>query len=305
VALSADGNTAIVGGGGAGAAWVFTRSGGVWTQQGSDLVGGSSVALSADGNTAIVGVAVYTRSGAVWTQQAGNLVAGSSVALSADGNTAIVGVANNSGAGGAWVYARSGGVWTQQGNGLVGTDAVGYSVQQGTSVALSADGGTAILGGPRDDVAGAAWVFTRSGGVWTQQGNKLVGTGGSYIALQGYSVALSADGNTAIVGGPEDGTSVGAAWVFTRSSGVWTQQGSKLVGTGANGALQGWSVALSGDGNTAIVGDNDVGGAGRRGCSRDQAALGPSRAANWLVLVRCRMQNRAGRWRCRLTLARP
>jgi hypothetical protein len=33
-----------------------------------------------------------------------------------------------------------------------------------------------------------------------------------------------------------------------------TQQGTKLVGTGAVGAAEGISVALSGDGNTAIVG---------------------------------------------------
>jgi len=66
-----------------------------------------------------------------------------------------------------------------------------------------------------------------------QQGHKLVGSG---VAVgpseQGNSVAVSADGNTAIVGGPYDGvgnSSVGAAWVFTRSNGVWTQQGSKLV----------------------------------------------------------------------------
>jgi hypothetical protein len=48
------------------------------------------------------------------------------------------------------------------------------------------------------------------------------------------SVALSADGNTAVVGGPYDNRSIGAAWVFTRSGAVWTQQGSKLVGTGVN-----------------------------------------------------------------------
>ena len=71
---------------------------------------------------------------------------------------------------------------------------------------------------------------------FTQQGPKLVGTGAVGTAEQGYSVALSADGNTAIVGGPDDNSDTGAAWVYTRSGGVWTQQGSKLVGTGAVGA---------------------------------------------------------------------
>jgi hypothetical protein len=291
VALSADGNTAIVGGpadgnSSSGAAWVFTQSGDVWTQQGTKLVGtgavgsfaqqGWSVALSADGNTAILGgfgdnsdvgaAWIFTRSGGVWTQQGNKLVGtgsvgtaqqGKSVALSADGNTAIVGGSNDSARTGAvWVFTRSGGVWTQQGNKLVGTGAVGGIIFQGLSVALSADGNTAIVGGYADNSsAGATWVFTRSGGVWTQQGNKLVGTGAVGSARQGVSVAMSADGNTAIVGGPADGNpSSGAAWVFTRSGGVWTQQGTKLVGTGAVGSLQGYSVALSADGNTAIVG---------------------------------------------------
>ena len=90
---------------------------------------------------------------------------------------------------------------------------------------------------------------------FTQQGPKLVGTDAAVNAQQGFSVALSADGNTAIVGGYADNSSAGAAWVFTRSGAVWTQQGSKLVGTGAVGhAWQGYSVAMSADGNTAIVG---------------------------------------------------
>ena len=69
----------------------------------------------------------------------------------------------------------------------------------------------------------------------SQLPSKLVGTGAVGTAEQGWSVALSADGNTAIVGGIVDNRLTGAAWVFTRSGGVWTQQGSKLVGTGAVG----------------------------------------------------------------------
>lgn len=57
-------------------------------------------------------------------------------------------------------------------------------------------------------------------------------------ASQGYSVALSADGNTAIVGGNDDNSQLGAAWVFTRTGGVWAQQGPKLVGTGAVGPAE-------------------------------------------------------------------
>jgi hypothetical protein len=282
VALSADGNTSILGapGSGTGAAWVFTRSGGVWTQQAMlSGIEADSVALSADGNTAIMGspfageqggslyigaASVFVRSGGVWTQQAAELVGndafdasqGSSVALSADGNTAIVGgPADNGNIGAAWVFTRSGGAWTQQGSKLVGNDYAGESTQ-GTSVALSADGNTAAVGAPGDNnFVGAVLVYTRSGGVWTQQGPKLVGNGYVGDVKQGYSVALSADGNTVMVGGPGDSTLAGAAWVFTRSGGVWSQQGSKLVGNGAVSAADlGWSVALSGDGNTALVG---------------------------------------------------
>jgi hypothetical protein len=99
-------------------------------------------------------------------------------------------------------------------------------------------------------------VFSRSAGVWSQQA-AIVGT---FPGDQGWSVSLSGDGNTAIVGGSDDATGV---WVYTRSGGVWNQQ-AKLVGTGAVGnAGQGDSVSLSGDGNTAIVGGpGDNGGVG-------------------------------------------
>jgi hypothetical protein len=54
---------------------------------------------------------------------------------------------------------------------------------------------------------------------------------------------------------PADSGGVGAAWVWVRTNGVWSQQGPKLVGSGAvSNASQGGSVAISADGNTAIVG---------------------------------------------------
>ena len=244
VAVAADGNTAVVGGygddGGNGAAWVFVRQNGVWSQQGEKLVGSNAIGSASQG----------------WA-----------VAISADGQTLLIGGPfDNSSAGAAWVFVRSGGVWTQQGSKLVGIGAAGANVNQGHSVALSADGNTALIGGDSDNsLAGAAWVFVRSSGVWTQQGSKLVGTGAAGAANQGDSVALSADGNTAAIGGSGDNSGMGASWVFVRSGGVWTQQDSKLVGTGAAGAaLQGASVALSGDGNTAAIGgwgDNSHDGA--------------------------------------------
>jgi len=262
-----------------------------YLQQGSKLVGsgavgaaeqGYALALSGDGNTFAEGgpadatstgaVWVYTRTGGAWTQQGlkfsgtgatGAASQGSSVAISADGNTLIVGGPNDSAnAGAAWVFVRSGGVWTQQGSKLVGMGAVGPAYQ-GTSVALSADGTIAIIGGPNDNAGvGAVWVFTRSGGIWSQAGSKLVGSNPAGPAAEGTSVALSADSSTLIVGGPNDNASgVGSAWIFTQSGGVWSQQGSKLVSGGRGGT----AVALSPDGNTAVVAGPQINGSNARG----------------------------------------
>ena len=203
---------------------------------------------------------------AQFTQQGSKLVGtgangfadqGYAVSISSDGNTAIVGGSGDKNSKGAvWIYIRKNGTWRQQGKKLAGTGAVGSLVFQGSSISISSDGNTAIEGAWNDNSGkGAAWVFTRTGGVWTQQGSKLVGTGAVNSSEQGESVSISGDGNTAIVGGYGDNGGVGAAWVYTRTNGVWTQQGSKLVGTGAaNAAAQGRSVSLSNDGNTAIVG---------------------------------------------------
>ena len=93
-------------------------------------------------------------------------------------------------------------------------------------------------------------------------------------------MALSADGNTALIGGYGDDGGKGAAWVFTRSGSAWTQQGAKLTGSGETGNGQfGTSVALSADGNTALIGGpGDNGARGRPGCSPAPARPGASRA---------------------------
>jgi len=197
--------------------------------------------------------------------QVGEAEAGWSVALSGDGRTALVGAPyDNGGAGAAWVFTNSDGRWTQQGPKLTGGGAVGNG-EFGFDVALSSDGGTALVGGLLDNGVGAAWVFTRTGGVWTQQGAKLTGGGESGNGQFGNSVALSADGSTALVGGAGDNDFLGAAWVFTRSGATWSQQGPKLTASGGvNTGSFGFEIALSGDGNTALVGtpyDNDDTGA--------------------------------------------
>ena len=288
IAISADGNTAVVGGiydnSQQGAIWVFTRTAGAWTQQGPKLSGtggagdfvyqGYSVAISSDGNTIAEGgwrdntdtgaVWIFTRSGGTWTQQGSKLVGsgatggqilqGTSVAISADGNTTLVGGSGDNGTGAVWVFTRSGNVWTQHGSKLAGTGSAGQA-NLGSSLAISADGNTFVTGGLVDNgYMGAVWVFARNGSDWVQQGTKLVGSESIDASKQGSSVAISSDGNTLIIGGPGDFMNEGAVWIFARSGGVWAQQGPKLYAEGSTSPiLVGNAVAISPNGNTALV----------------------------------------------------
>ena len=254
VALSADGNTAVVGGGNV--TRIYIRHNGVWTQQGNDLPAGPA-AISGDGNTVIVGVGdgalVFVRNGGVWTQQGPKLVSTgvvnytAAVALSGDGNTALVGFTfGGPDTGATCVFMRSGGVWSQQGPKLIGTP-TGFG--QGLSLSLAADGNTAIVGGLDDLGAewhpGRAWIFLRRSNTWRQ-----VATFGP-LGDTGSSVAISGDGNTAILSAVyNDDDKPCAALVFTQTNGVWRQQGPGLLGT----STYHFSASLSKDGNTAILG---------------------------------------------------
>ncbi len=301
VAISADGNTAVVGGpadnSNIGGAWVFVRNGNTWTQQGGELIGtggvgtpkqGSSVAISGDGNTVIISgpfdngnagaVWVFTRSSeGVWSQQGSKLLGsgavdganqGQAVAISADGNTAIIGgPSNDSGDGGVWIFTRSGSTWSQQGGKLLGSGIAGDGDNEGGAVAISGDGNTILFGSAFDNSnAGAFWFFTRSGVTWSQLGSKMVGTGATGAAQQGTSVALSADGLVAAIGGPANNSGAGAVWIFTQNAGTWTQQ-SMITAffTDAAGAAQlGSTMAISGDGAVIAsggIGDNSLQGA--------------------------------------------
>ncbi len=126
---------------------------------------------------------------------------------------------------------------------------------------MSSEGTTALFGAPGDNqTPGATWVFTRSSTTWTQQGAKLAAAANGEIGegLFGRSVAISAEGTTALIGDYGDGFDgvhgdTGAAWVFTRSGTAWSLQGGKLTGgnselgegeSGGRGEV-GYSVALS------------------------------------------------------------
>lgn len=277
-----------------GAVYVYTRVTGAWTQQAKLIANestagrfGESVALSSDGNTALVGaygttvnghayqgaVYVYTRTGTIWTQQT-KLTAddgaeddqfGISVALSSNGNKALLGawganVNGHDGQGAAYLFTRTGTIWTQQTK-LTASDGAAYD-SFGTSVALNSDGNTALVGAWEATVnshssQGAAYVFTQTGLSWSQQ-TKLTASDGAANDSFGTSVTLNNDGNTALVGtynGNTSGYNVpGKAYVFTRSSTIWSQQTKLTASDGAANDYFGYSVALNSDGNQALLG---------------------------------------------------
>lgn len=304
VAVSADGQTAVVGGPSddrsVGAAWVFTRNGDTWNLEaklvGQDATGparqGHSVAISADGNTALVGgpgdnngtgaAWAWRRGGGMWIQSpklvgggvvgTGSPLQGFSVALSADGNTALIGGPRNytgfnvppgATSGTAWVWTRSVlGIWTQQDQ-LLASGAFSM-VLEGSSVALSADGNTALLGSALRLIGwGWTWqpagIWKRLGGWWTMQPLSIDAGWQGSIGLPDVDpiparVAISADGSTALAGVLDYDDLNGGAWVWTPRRGGWTQQGPRLAAAGAVRTLQGAGVAISADGNTAMIG---------------------------------------------------
>ena len=331
----------------AGAVYVFTRTTGNWSQQAyvkasnteSGDFFGSAVALSGDGNTLAVGavfessaligvtpgivneatagnaaffagaVYVYARIAGSWSQQAyvkaSNTESadlfGNSVALSGDGSTLAVGApledssltgvfpgsvnettsgnaATNSGA--VYVYTRNAGTWSQQA--YVKASNTGEGDNFGNSVALSGDGNTLAVGAPFEDSsstginstpnesatdAGAAYVYSRSAGTWSQQAYVKASNAGAGDNF-GTSIALSGDGNALAVGAPlEDGggtgigstpdelaIDAGAAYFYTRSTGTWSQQTYVKASNPDTLDNFGTSVALNSDGNTLAVG---------------------------------------------------
>jgi hypothetical protein len=289
VGLSGDGDTLAVGAPGegsnatgingnqsnnsaafSGAVYVFTRSGGAWMQQAyvkasntaaSDSFG-EHVRLSGDGSTLAVG--------AIGEDSNATGINGDQTSNSA------------SGSGAAYIFTRSGGAWSQQA--YVKASNTGAGDEFATAIALSGDGNTLAVGASAEDSSatgingdqagnsasgsGAVYVFARSAGVWSQQAYVKASNTGAGDEF-GWSVALSDDGNRLAVGAlEEDGNATGmngnqasnsafgsgAAYVFARSAGTWTQRAyAKASNTEANDRF-GISLALSGDADTLIVG---------------------------------------------------
>ena len=335
-----------------GAVYVFTRTGGVWSQQaylkasntGAGDNFGISVALAgdtlavgayqedsaatgvngnqADNSAAGSGAAyVFTRTNGVWSQEAYVKASntgtfdwfGISVALS--GDTLAVGAqsefsaatgingnqADNSapGSGAVYVFTRTNGVWSQQA--YVKASNTGANDQFGNSVALAGDtlavgayiedsAATGVGGNQADNSAadsGAVYVFTRTNGIWSQQAyvkasNTGAGDqfGGGYIAVAGDTLAVGAwledSAATGVAGNQADNSAAdsGAIYVFTRTNGVWSQQAYVKASNTGMGDQFGVSVALVGD--TLAVGAQGEGSVatGINGNQADNSAGG-------------------------------
>ena len=246
----------------AGAAYVFSRAGITWNQTGKltsesslkDNNFGSSVGI--DGNTIVVGADgediggilvdggvayVFILRQGEWSQKS-RLIAldpglwdyfGTSVAIS--GNRIVVGATQSSfvgvsGSGKAYIFEGSGNNWSQiakltpeeKRNGDYFGSAVAIS---GTTIVVGAPFNDPDLGNGRITSAGASYVFTLHGGKWSQQA-MLVADESASFDLLGHSVAV--DGDRIVIGtsgAAQAGYSAaGAAYLFTRQAGIWTQQ---------------------------------------------------------------------------------
>jgi hypothetical protein len=260
------------------------------TSQGADYdYLGGSMAVSADGSTVIVGAEassgsapgasalyVYTR-GESWVSTplyTARLRADgaehyyTSVAVSADGSVVVAGTYGEDGDNSAvYVFVRPSDGWrdaTQTAT-LTASDAEDYDIL-GSSVALSADGGTLAAGTPTDDDfalrPGAVYLYERPMAGWVDaiETAKLIASDGQDGDNLGRSVALSADGSTLAAGAPDNdagGENRGAIYVYVRLAGGWTTAKESAKLTASDGQRDdglGYSVTLSADGGTLAAG---------------------------------------------------
>jgi len=159
-------------------------------------------------------------------------------------------------------------------------NASSQSDEFGVSVSLSADGNTMAVGAPSDGTgaleqadalaegAGDVYVFVRNDSLWEQQAF-LNASNTEDPDRFGFSISLSADGNTLAVGAPGEASAAmginadqndnsaplsGAAYTFVRTAETWQQQAYLKASNTDEFARFGWSVSLSSDGSTLAVG---------------------------------------------------
>lgn len=282
VSVLISGTTAVVGAPGAtvngnagqGAVYVFSDSGGTWTQTAKLTAGDGTAgnafgtALALSGTTLVVGapsttvggnadqgtVYVFDESGATWAQVAelqdgsGNSGADFGISVGISGTNLLVGAPSpSSGSGKVFVFTGSGSAWTQA-DVLVPSGTVSAAAEFGNAIAVS--GNTALIGEFNDitDVlpVGAAYIFAGSGGNWTQVTELVNPAPGDYF---GSAVALS--GTTALVGAELDEGS-GEAFMYSGASGTWSLTATFVDSGGNDDDGFGSSVALSD--TTALVG---------------------------------------------------
>jgi hypothetical protein len=282
--VAIDGDTIIVGAPGteinpskSGAAYVFKRIAGVWSEQqrlehsGAEASGGFGTDVAISGTTVAVGmplgdagqqgegvVEVFDDIAGTWTYQQtldatdGATGRGFGQVVDTDGDTLAI-AAPGSG-GGAYVFSRTGGVWSQQQK-VASVDPV-------TSVAVSAD--TLIMGMPDDNVSsGSALIYTRAGSVWSQEATLQSGANGAFGIYGGayhrFGQSVDLLGDRVLIGAPGDATttdSFSAAYVYTRSGSTWSQTHRFIAGDSdladEYGGGPGLGVALSLD--AAVMG---------------------------------------------------
>jgi uncharacterized repeat protein (TIGR01451 family) len=232
-------------------------------------------ARQADGATIDSGAAyVYHRSSGGWTQVA-KLTAsdgvigdrfGYDVALSTDQSTIVVGAYYKYPGGAAYVYEQSvGGVWTEVGK-LTASDAT-LADHFGFSVAASFGGNTIVIGARQADLgsnfhAGAAYVFERGSG-WSNRSEnaKLTAKAPASLDELGFDVDISADGATIAAGAPNRDiagqNNAGAVFIFSRPGAAWsgpllTEVALLSASLPAAGAQLGFSIAI--DGSNLLAG---------------------------------------------------
>lgn len=215
---------------------------------------GDRLVVGADDAASGIGAAyVYSRSGSLWTSQArlaandglaGDLF-GSSIALS--GDSVLIGAPNRPGAsvgshvqGAAYVFIQTLGTWSQQAR--LNADAPANGDRFAAAVAL--DGDRALISAPlANNGIGRVYVFERTATLWAAQ-TQLDANNGAAGDRFGWSVAL--DGDTALVGAPFALATCGASYRFRRNGAVWGPMGGSAVAVPALGNLAGWSVAIAG-----------------------------------------------------------